>query len=166
MHGKISIATVGVYVFVVLVLYYLGARSSAVTEPALIYAVVVVTLVLFLRYLSTTYRIDNAELGALRLFGSRRVPLGEVRRIEILSFRDLSPIGFFGGWGWRGRMWSPRVGAFDAIHTDSPGILVTAGEVPLFLSPRDPVAFARELSRRVRSYTGRLERDDGAPVAA
>ena len=50
----------------------------------------------------------------------------------------------------------------DAIYTDSRGLLVTGGSVPLFLSPHDPTAFARELSRRVRSYTGPLEVDVGA----
>ncbi|HXW66670.1 MAG TPA: hypothetical protein VEL82_02140 [Thermoplasmata archaeon] len=166
MHGHLSAATIGVYAFVVLILYFLGVRSPVVMYPWLIEAVIVLTLVLLARYLSTTYRIDRAAMSALRLFGSRNVALRDVRRIEILSFRDLSPVGFFGGWGWRGRMWSPRVGAFDAIHTDSAGVLVTAGEIPLFVSPRDPAAFARELSRRVRSYAGPLEVDDGAPAAA
>lgn len=62
-------------------------------------------------------------------------------------------------------MWSPTIGQFDAIYTDpAKGLLVTAGEVPLYLSPRDPDEFARELSRRVRSYTGPLQVDVGYPT--
>ena len=63
-------------------------------------------------------------------------------------------------------MWSPVIGRFDSIHTDAVrGVLVTAGEYPLYVSPRDPAAFARELSRRVRSYSGRLAVDVGDPLA-
>ncbi len=50
-------------------------------------------------------------------------------------------------------MWSPFIHTFDAIHTVSPGLLVTAGEVPLFISPSHTDEFAEELSRRVRSYS-------------
>ena len=64
-------------------------------------------------------------------------------------------------------MWSPLIGRFNAVYPDSAvGILVTAGEVPLYLSPRDPAEFARELSRRVRSYSGRLSVDVGDPLAS
>lgn len=123
-------------------------------------------VVMLARYLSTTYRIDDVELRARRLMGGRRIRLADVRQIEYTSLRDLSPGGtFVGGWGWRGRMWSPRIGRFDTVHTDAAfGLLVTAEDVPLYLSPRDPEAFARELSRRVRSYTGRLAVDVGDPL--
>ncbi len=120
------------------------------------------------RYLSTSYRVDDTSLSAWRLLGGRRVRLDEVRKIEYASLRDLAPTGgLLGSWGWRGRMWSPVVGRFDSIYTDaSRGLLVSAGDVPLYISPRDPDAFARELSRRVRSYSGRLAVDVGDPHAA
>jgi hypothetical protein len=120
------------------------------------------------RYLSTTYSIDGVYLHAWRLLGGVRVRLDRVRRIEYVSLRDLSPTGgIFGSWGWRGRMWSPLIGRFDAIYTDGArGILVTAGEFPLYFSPHNPDAFARELSRRVRSYTGRLAVDVGDPLGS
>lgn len=84
-----------------------------------------------------------------------------VRRIEFASLRDLSATGFWGSWGWRGRMWSPRVGSLDSIYTETKGLLITGGDVPLFISPRHPDEFAQELSRRVRSLGGRLISDDG-----
>ncbi len=120
------------------------------------------------RYLSTSYRVDDTSLSAWRVLGGRRVRLDEVRKIEYASLRDLAPTGgLLGSWGWRGRMWSPVVGRFDSIYTDaSRGLLVSAGDVPLYISPRDPEAFARELSRRVRSYSGRLAVDVGDPHAA
>jgi hypothetical protein len=124
---------------------------------------VAVLLLLLARYLSTVYTIDDATLRASRILGGRRVRLDEIRAIEFASLRDLSPVGFFGSWGWRGRMWSPRVGTFDAIYTDTSGLLVTVGGIPLFVSPKDRDAFAIELSRRVRSYTGPLDRDAGDP---
>jgi len=57
-------------------------------------------------------------------------------------------------------MWSPRIGRFDAIYTDTAGLLVTAGDVPMFISPVDLQGFAQELSRRVRSLGGRLMNDE------
>ncbi|MGI0128848.1 MAG: hypothetical protein ACREEC_01610, partial [Thermoplasmata archaeon] len=62
------------------------------------------------------------------------------------------------------RMWSPVVGSFDSIHTRSSGVMVFAGDVPLFVSPRDPAAFALELSRRVRSYNPEVELGPGVPA--
>ena len=115
------------------------------------------------RYATTNYRIDDSYLYARRILGSRRVPLAEIRKIELMRLRDLSPTGFFGSWGYRGRMWSPFIGELDAIYTDPTGLLVTEGGVPLFISPHDPEEFARELSRRVRSYTTALTVDDGLP---
>lgn len=131
------------------------------------YLLLALTAVLLARYLSTYYVLDDTYLRARRLFGGRTIRLEEVRRIEYASLRDLVPIsgGFgLGAWGWRGRMYSPSIGDFDSVFTDAArGLLVTAGAYPLYLSPRDPVAFARELSRRVRSYTGPLARDVGDP---
>jgi len=103
--------------------------------------------------------MDAETLSARRLFGSRRVRLEEVRRIELANLRDLGPIGVIGTWGWRGRVWSPVIGTFDCIHTVSPGVLVSVGAVPMFLSPTDPKGFARELSRRARSWGVELEPD-------
>ena len=164
--GKISWAVVGTYIFVLIVILVLlrgDVGSSYWWVPWLLGLVVAVMMA---RYLSTSYRINDTDLRAWRLFGSRRVQLDEVRRIEYTSLRDLAPISMLGGaWGWRGRMWSPRIGAFDAIHTDAAlGLLVTAGGVPLYISPKNPQTFARELSRRVRSYTGRLSVDVGDPL--
>jgi hypothetical protein len=165
-HGKISAAVVGTYIFVLLVIVLLFSRDVGTTFWWVPWVLGLLLVVMLARYLSTTYRIDEAELEAWRIMGSRRVRLDEVRRIEYTSLRDLAPSGsFFGGWGWRGRMWSPRIGSFDAIHTDaSLGILVTAGEEPLYISPANPEGFARELSRRVRSYSGRLAVDVGDPA--
>lgn len=162
-HGTISGVTVGVYVVVILLLYFVVARSSFVSNPWVIYVLIVLVLFLLARYFSTGYWIDDTYLHARRILGPRRVLLSEIRKIEYMRLRDLSPTGFFGAWGYRGRMWSPYIGKFDAIFTDPTGILVTAGAVPLFISPRNPDAFARELSRRARSYSGSLSVDAGRP---
>lgn len=119
-------------------------------------------LVFLARYLSTYYVIDAEYLSARRILGGQRVRLKNIRRIEYASLRDLSATGFWGSWGWRGRMWSPRIGRFDSIYTETKGLLVTAGDIPLFISPRNSDEFAQELSRRVRSLGGRLMSDDGA----
>jgi hypothetical protein len=162
MHGRVSYLIVGTYVVLggVVLLVVHDPSGYVWVEPFLI----AVVLLLLARYLSTSYRIDEANLRAWRILGGRRVMLEEIRAIEFASMRDLSPIGFFGSWGWRGRMWSPRLGTFDAIFTDTTGLLVTAGEVPLFISPADPDAFAVELSRRVRSHVGPLKVDVGDPA--
>jgi len=165
-HGKISYGVVGAYLFLLIIIVLFLPHSSAVAfwwAPWFLASLIVVMLA---RYLSTTYRIDDLELKASRLLGGRRVRLDEVRRIEYASLRDLSPGGtFIGAWGWRGRMWSPRIGVFDSVHTDAAlGLLITAGKIPLYFSPSHPEAFARELSRRVRSYNGRLAVDVGDPL--
>jgi Bacterial PH domain len=133
------------------------------SEPWLIPFLAFVILLLLVRYLSTSYTIDGQYLRAWRILGGQRAPLKNVRRIEYASLRDLSATGFWGAWGWRGRMWSPRIGRFDAIYTDTAGLLVTAGDVPMFISPVDLQGFAQELSRRVRSLGGRLMSDESEP---
>jgi hypothetical protein len=155
--------TVGVYVVVILLLYFFVLPSPIVTNPVAIYVVILGTVFLFGRYLSTSYSIDDSYLKAWRILGGRRVRLDEVRKIQFTQLRDLSPVGFFGSWGYRGRMWSPYVGNFDGIYTDPAGILVSAAGVPLFISPRRPEEFARELSRRARSYSGPLAVDHSRP---
>jgi hypothetical protein len=164
-HGKVAYEVVAVYLFMFLVFILLLPRSIPLTYWWGPWVLGVLDLAMLVRYLSTTYRIDDIELRAWRLLGGRRVRLDQVRRIEYASLRDLSPGSFLGGWGWRGRMWSARIGPFDSLHTDPAlGILVTPGDVPLFVTPRNPTGFARELSRRVRSHTGRIAVDVGDPL--
>jgi hypothetical protein len=160
--GTRSYAVVVVYLFLTALLLLVAGRSSVISSPYVTYLLVGVILLFLVRYLSTHYVMDDRCLHARRILGTRNVPFETVRRIEFANLRDLGPVGIFGSWGYRGRMWSPTIGSFDAIYTDSRGLLVTAGTYPLFLSPRDPESFARELSRRVRSYTGPLEVDVGA----
>jgi hypothetical protein len=151
------------YVFILLILVYFAFHADAiVSSPYPTLALLALTVFFLARYLSTFYELDPAALRARRILGSRTVAYEEVRKIEYASLRELGPVGMFGSWGYRGRMWSPIIGSFDAIYTESSGLLVTAGAVPLFISPKDPPAFARELSRRVRSYHDRLEVDVGA----
>ena len=154
---------VGVYVVFLIVIYFL-VRAEPLTSAAWLPWFLAGVVVLFLaRYFSTIYIIDDTHLRAWRILGGSRLALSDIRRIEFSALRDLSPTGFFGAWGWRGRMWSPQIGHFDSIHTEARGILVSAGDDAMFISPHDPVAFARELSRRVRSYSGRLSVDVGDP---
>lgn len=159
----VSAVTVGVYGVLLLLIWFFVRPSPLDVNPLLVYVLIAATLFLLLRYATTNYTIDDSYLHARRILGPRRVRLGDIRKIEFLSLRDLSPTGFFGSWGYRGRMWSPFIGSFDAIYTEAVGILVTAGAYPLFISPKDREAFARELSRRVRSYSGNLSVDAGAP---
>jgi len=162
-----SYTVIGVYVFVLIVILFLFRGQVGGLYWWVPWLLGIVTVLMLGRYLSTSYRIDDASLHAWRILGSRQVPLADVRRIEYTALRDLAPGGtFFGGWGWRGRMWSPRIGTFDAIQTDPAfGLLITAGSEPLYISPVEPQQFARELSRRVRSYTGRLSVDVGDPLS-
>jgi hypothetical protein len=149
------------------VIVLIALRPDFGTSSEWIPLVIVALLLFFLaRYLTTRYRVDDTYVRAWRLLGGQKVALDRIRRIEYASLRDLSPTGFLGSWGWRGRMWSPIIGTFDVIQTESAGLLVSGGIYPLFISPRDPAAFARELSRRVRSYSGRLAVDVGDPAGS
>lgn len=161
--AAMSGAVIGVYVFLILLLGIGGIRGAFLGPPYFAAVLIALLLVFLLRYASTTYILDSERFRALRLFGSRSLRLREIRRIELANLRELGPVSFFHGWGWRGRMWSPLAGKFDAIHTISPGLLITAGEVPLFISPKRPADFARELSRRVRSSGGALLSDASRP---
>jgi hypothetical protein len=155
-----SATVLGVYLILLALLAYEASRNEFISFPFVAYFLVGLLVLYLARYLSTTYWIDDRRLRAFRLFGGRSLPLAEIRKIEIGNLRDLGPVSYFHGWGWRGRMWSPIVGKFDSVHTVSPGLLITASAVPLFVSPREPAAFARELSRRVRSSGGMLVTDD------
>jgi hypothetical protein len=149
--ARVSVATVAFYIFLMAILA-LTAVATASTITPLLYFLLAAFLFFLFRYVSTTYWMDADYVGAWRLIGTRRIRLDEVRDVEFANLRDLAPTGFFGSWGYRGRMWSPRAGSFDSIHTVSAGVMISAGAVPLFVSPKDPLEFARELSRRVRSY--------------
>ncbi|MCI4326991.1 MAG: PH domain-containing protein [Thermoplasmata archaeon] len=164
--APISIAVVAMYIVLALLIVYATVHSSF-TSNALVPEFLIGVIFLFLaRYASTYYVLDDRALHARRLFGSRTVPLEEVRRVEFANLRDLGPVSFFGGWGWRGRMWSPLIHTFDSIHTISAGVLVTAGDYPLFISPKHPVEFGQELSRRVRSYSPSVGISQFAPASA
>jgi hypothetical protein len=163
--GRRSVGVFGIYVVILLILLYFTVSADALTtSPYPTLALVAITGFYLARYFSTCYELGPTALRARRLVGSRTIPYDDIRRIEYASLRELGPVGMFGSWGYRGRMWSPTIGPFDAVYTESGGLLVTAGPVPLFLSPKNPPGFARELSRRVRSYHHALEVDVGASV--
>lgn len=164
-RGRLSVGVIGVYAFIVLVILLLLPSDIPTRYSWSTYVLAAIALLFLARYVSTTYSMNDSFLRAARILGGRRVRLEQVRKIEYTSIRDLgSTGGMLGSWGWRGRMWSAQIGFLDAIFTDpSQGILVTADGVPLYISPVDRVAFARELSRRVRSYTGPLTVDVGDP---
>jgi len=153
------------YVVLILVAALVIPRSSS-TLWALV--LVLFLFVFFLvRYVSTTYSMNDTYLKAGRIAGGRRIRLDSINRIEFGSMRELGGTGFIGSWGWRGRMWSPFIGSFDAVYTDAAKGLVVSGEgVPIYISPKDLEGFARELSRRVRSFTGRLPVDVGDPLGS
>jgi hypothetical protein len=161
--GTVSWVTIGVYIVLVLLLYFVVLSSPLATNHELVWVLIGGTIFLMFRYATTSYTIDDTMLRARRILGAGRMPLHEIRKIEYMSLRDLSPTGFFGSWGYRGRMWSPYIGAFNAVYTDPVGVLITGGPYPLFISPRDRENFVRELSRRVRSYSGPLSVDVGFP---
>jgi hypothetical protein len=150
--APISASVVFLYVLLVVIIAYATTRAAFTSNPIVPEFLIGVMFLFLARNVSTYYVLDDRALHARRLFGSRSVPFEQVRMIEFANLRDLAPVSFFGGWGWRGRMWSPMIQTFDAIHTVSPGVLVTAGDVPLFVSPKNPEEFAADLSRRVRSY--------------
>jgi hypothetical protein len=163
MHAAIPWGVVVFYVILILLVTYIELIHELPSSPYLFFVLVGVLVIFLARMLSTRYVLDADRVIASRLFGSRRARLDRVRKIEHASLRELAPVSLFGGWGWRGRAWSPTIGRFDSLHTTSAGVLVTVDEYPMFLTPRDPPAFARELSRRVRSYVGEIEVDVGAP---
>jgi hypothetical protein len=166
-RGHLSYAIIGTYAFLVLLSALILPRSQITGVWWAPWAIIFLLAFFLVRYLSTYYLLDDVHLRAWRLAGGRRLRLDKVHRIEYASLRDLSPTGFFGSWGWRGRMWSPAIGKFDSVYTEASfGLLVTADAEPLYISPTDPQAFARELSRRVRSFRGDLTVDVGAPGAA
>lgn len=164
-RGRLSYTVVGVYAVLIVVLLYIAPHyGNAVWAIVFILVLFVIFLA---RYVSTTYTLTDTQVRAWRLFGSRRMRLDSVNRIEYGSMRELAPTGFFGSWGWRGRMWSTEIGPFDAFYTDAAHGLIVSGEgVPIYISPTDIDEFARELSRRVRSYKGRLAVDVGDPEGA
>jgi hypothetical protein len=161
-RGRLSYTVIGVYAFLIVVMFLVVPQSG---RAGWVLGFILVLFVFFLaRYVSTSYSLTDTQVRAWRIFGSRRIRLESVNRIEYGSMRELAPTGFFGSWGWRGRMWSSEIGPFDAFYTDAAHGLIVSGEgVPIYISPTDTDEFARELSRRVRSYKGRLDVDVGDP---
>lgn len=162
--GSLSRGVIGFYLFLILLLLYLILRTPGFGGSSYLVPVVELLLLIYLaRYLSTHYRLDAETLRARRLFGSRRLRLAEITRIQRANLRTLGAVGFLGTWGWHGRVWSPLVGQFDTVYTGSDGLLISGDGRPVFISPRDPDGFQRELDRRVRTENGGAE-VDLAPV--
>ncbi len=151
-HGRLSLPIVGVYIVLILLVLAVAPSSALTHYTWAPYLLVGIMLFLLLRYASTSYLLDAESLRARRLVGTRRIPLGSIYRIDRATLRDLSPVGFTGSWGYRGRMWSPFIGAFDAVYSDVHGMLIYGDGVPIFISPIAPEEFLRELSRRARSH--------------
>lgn len=150
--ARMSASVIGVYVALAGLLLVVYVHGTTYLTYGIVLPLLALLILLYLgRYLSTRYRIDDRDLAALRLFGSVRIPLTRVAGIRPANLRELAPVGLFGTWGWRGRVWCPSVGTIDTVSTHSEGLLVSGGRVPLFISPDDPVAFQRELSRRTRT---------------
>jgi Bacterial PH domain len=162
MRAELPLSTIGFYLLLIALLAYADSRTPTGGFPLLATFLVAVILLFLARFLTTMYSLDGEHLRARRLFGSRRIRLEDIRKIEYANLRELGGVSFFGGWGWRGRLWSSTIGSFDSISTASRGLLVSEGRVPIFISPLNTDAFARELSRRVRSYHPDLEVDVGA----
>jgi hypothetical protein len=167
MGGRLSAGVVGAYLLVAVLIFVLVAPRSGGRYVWVPYFLSGATILFLAKYLSTRYTIRDAVLVAGQLGGRREVRLQDVRAIEYVSLRDLSPFGGFhilGEWGWRGPRFSRSIGAFDAIYSEAnAGLLVTGGANPLYISPREPQRFARELSRRVRSAVGPLSKEAGPP---
>jgi len=163
MRANLSALVIGVYaVLLILIVVVIGGHSS-VGFTWVTYLLVAVTLLFLAQYVSTSYAINDTTLIARTVLGSKRIPLEQVRSIEYASLRTLAPTGGgLVGWIWRGRLYHPDVGEFDTVFTDAAsGLLVTGGKYPIYISPREPREFARELSRRARSYSGQLLKDVG-----
>jgi hypothetical protein len=165
--GRLSLAVVIVYLVLIAIVLGVILPRGASSLAWVPYFLAGLLALLLVRYLSTHYSIDDSYLRATKLLGGRRIALEEVRKIEFASLRDLvsiSAMSGMGAWGWHGRQYSTLVGEFDSIYTDpARGLLITAGGFPLYISPHHLDDFARELSRRVRSYTGPLVADVGVP---
>jgi hypothetical protein len=143
------------YLALVLLLLYAFYHGVPGLFSSFVVPLLILLLMVYLvRYSSTQYWVDDRTFVAWRIFGSRRMRLRRIRRIQPANLRDLGAVGFLGTWGWRGRVWSPIVGTYDTVHTGSRGLLISGEGVPVFISPRDPEEFLRELSRRVRSVNG------------
>ncbi|MCI4345718.1 MAG: PH domain-containing protein [Thermoplasmata archaeon] len=156
-----GISVVVFYIALMFIVLAVEFYSPSASYVPYLYPLLEVLLLLFLlRYATTRYRIDGHALYAQRILGGRRVPLEEIRKIQYANLRELGPVGLSASWGWRGRGWSPVVGKMDSVATVSRGLLVSAGEIPVFISPVDAVGFRRELSRRVRSVGGGAPPDE------
>ncbi len=170
MLGRYSIGVVIAYLLIIVLLIVVVGPDLGSRYAWSLYFLIAVSILFLARYLSTRYSMDDYDFVAWRILGSRRIALEEIRAIEFASLRELMPTGGLlgiGAFGWRGRMYSQAIGDFDSIYTEAArGLLITAGAYPLYISPRDPEAFARELSRRARSYSGALLKDVGHPDAA
>lgn len=145
-RAAISWVLVGTYGFMILVVLLLWWGRELNDYGA---GVLLLLLGIYLaRFLSIRYVVTAHHLAAKRLFGSRRVELKSIRRVDQISLREISPVSWTGGWGWRSRMWSPIMGAFDNLSTVYQGLMVHGEGVPFLISPTDREAFLKVLEER------------------
>lgn len=145
-RAEVSWLVVGTYAFLMgLILLLWVVRDLIEFEAVLLVGVLGIYLA---RILSVHYVISGEHLTASRLFGSRRVELTSIRKANPTSLRELSPVSWTGGWGWRSRMWTPVIGAFDNLSTVHNGLMVYGDGVPFLISPLDREAFLTHLDER------------------
>ncbi len=109
MPARYSIGVIVAYAILALLLIFVVGQDSSVGFSWPLYFLLGVTGFFLVRYLSTRYVLDDSYFTAWRIFGSRRIPLEDVRAIEYASLRELAPTGGMlgiGSFGWRGRMYS------------------------------------------------------------
>lgn len=81
MPARYSIGVIVAYAIIGLLLVLVVGRESSVGFGWPLYFLLAVTVFFLARYLSTRYVLDDTNFTAWRLFGSRRIPLEEVRAI-------------------------------------------------------------------------------------
>ncbi|MCI4369372.1 MAG: hypothetical protein L3K09_07420, partial [Thermoplasmata archaeon] len=83
--AAVPVLVIGFYAVLILVLAYATTRPAASSFPYITELLAVILLLFLARMLSTRYTLDADQLHAWRLFGSRRVRLEEVRKIEFAN---------------------------------------------------------------------------------
>ena len=166
-RGRLSYAVIGVYVFLILVLIVIFPLRNTLAYSWAPWAVAALFVLFLARYMSTSYSIDDSYLRAWRILGGRRIALEKVNKIEYdnLATWDRRADSSGPGAGTVG-CGAPRSAALTpSIRTPRREFSSRRRGCPSTSPPFDVPEFARELSRRVRSYTGRLLVDVGDPHA-
>jgi len=156
----ITLACVGGLVALAGWFFYRGATHGPTPGGAVISFVIggalLVLLLLLLAFAPRKYVVTPSGLVISRLGPKVRIGFEQMESVELVTdpamLRGVIRVmGVGGAFGWYGRFWGRKLGAFHAyiVRTDGLALIRRKKDDPVLLSPRDPAGFVEQVKKQM-----------------